>query len=417
MNAIPHRITRMRKIGAYSFRSAVILLSISSLQAQEGGIDDEAFPFVDLPALEAAPPGTLPELNPNDEPLPASGLSALTSPQSINITNDGNIEFDSANETFIYNGNIIIKTDNDVTLKAQKARVQFLQATAQLTGKTSVKRQAIRDENGVLRGGIEIFADKTFLNTKTKVITLDGNVSIYEDGKIQHGDHAVYHYEEERIETTGSAGSVGPVLLESDRFEVFDRDGKKVLVGENAGITTHDVAEPNYWIRSDKTTIYPGEKITFKNLRLYAGDTPFFWLPYLSQPLDAELGYHFLPGSSSTLGPFLKNRYGIMLGGHLNEQTGERDNQWLLSRWHFDLMSQRGVGLGFDLADTRQPNSNNITGLKTYYLHDQDPTNSRTSVPREDIDENRWKFELKYQYDIAEQADSKNVSSNKYYGS
>ena len=73
--------------------------------------------------------------------------------------------------------------------------------------------------------------------------------------------------------------------------------------------------DPNFWLRAKKTTIYPGDKIVFNDLRLYAGDTPVFWLPYLSQPLDSELGYHFLPGARSSWGPFLLNTYGIMLGG------------------------------------------------------------------------------------------------------
>ena len=57
-----------------------------------------------------------------------------------------------------------------------------------------------------------------------------------------------------------------------------------------------------------------GYKVVFENLKVYAGEVPVFWFPYLAQPLDAELGYHFIPGARSTWGAYLLNTYGIMLG-------------------------------------------------------------------------------------------------------
>ncbi|MGJ8675967.1 MAG: LPS-assembly protein LptD [Akkermansiaceae bacterium] len=345
-----------------------------------------------------------------------------STPTSIEISNDGDIEFDTDQQSIIYHDNIVITTDNGITLKANTAKVKHEAETAQLIGNASVLQKPSLQVDGRLAGGLQIFSDTIFLDVRAKTITMDGNVSIYQDSQLHRGDHAVYEYEKKNLNTSGLASGVGPILLESDHFRLVDRNGKKVFIGENAGITTHDVAKPNYWIRSDKTTIYPDDKITFKNLRFYANDTPIFWLPYLSQPLDAELGYHFLPGSSSSLGPFLRNRYGMMLGGELDEETGERENAWLLSQWHFDILSKRGLGLGFDLDDSRLSKDDAFTGLKTYYLNDQDPTYTRSSIERDSINENRWKFELKYQYSLAESDTSKtsllfniNALSDRYF--
>ncbi len=188
--------------------------------------------------------------------------------------------------------------------------------------------------------------------------------------------------------------------MESNRFQMVNHKGKKVFIGDNAGITTHDAAEPNYWIRSDRTSIYPGDRVIFKNLRFYAGDVPILWLPYLSQPLNADLGYYFIPGARSNWGFYLLNRYGVMLGGETDELTGEHEGAWLLSQWHADLMTQRGVGVGLDLIDTRLGNRDNLSGLKLYYLEDLDPTIRRTSENRDGLDASRWKLELKHRIDL-----------------
>jgi LPS-assembly protein len=244
--------------------------------------------------------------------------------------------------------------------------------------------------------GLEVFADTATLDVKQQVVILDGKVSVYQGNVLQRGAHAVYYYERKFLDTRDLSVSLDPIILEAGKFTVEEHGGKQVFVGENAGLTTHDVEHPNFWLRAAQTKVYPGDKITFKNLRVYAGDVPVFWLPYLSQPLDPELGYHFMPGARSGWGAFLLNSYGVMLGGKLNPETGENEDAWLLSRWHLDLRSSRGVGTGVDLADTRLDNRANLPGLSLYYLNDLDPEYSRSGVPRTDVDPNRYRVELKH---------------------
>ena len=85
-----------------------------------------------------------------------------------------------------------------------------------------------------------------------------------------------------------------------------------------------------------------------------------------------------------------------MLGGKTNEVTGENEDAWLLSRWHLDLRSKRGIGTGVDLVDTRVENSEEITGLSFYYLNDLAPDTRRSGVPRGFVNEDRYRVELKY---------------------
>jgi len=272
--------------------------------------------------------------------------------------------------------------------------------------------------------GLEVFANTALLDTTAKSITFNGAVSIYQGNAMQRGDRAVYYYERKFLDASGLRASLDPVLLEAGKFTSEQHGTKQVYVGENGGITTHDVEKPNFWIRAKKTTVYPEDRIVFQNMWIYANEVPVFWLPYLSQPLDAELGYHFLPGARSTWGAYLLNTYGIMLGGDTDPLTGDTKDAWLLSRWHFDLRATRGLGTGVDLVDTRLDNYKEISGLSLAYLYDLAPETSTTGTyqPRGPLRPDRYSAKFKYratphlENDAAWSFDSNlNLLSDPYY--
>ena len=248
--------------------------------------------------------------------------------------------------------------------------------------------------------GLEIYADEGIWEEKEKTITLLGNVTVYQSGVIQRGDRAVYYYDEHRIDSSGLRASLDPLLLEAGRFRSETYQGKQIYIGENAGVTTHDVENPNYWIRAAKTTVIPNERVIFKDLKFYAGGIPILWLPYLSQPLNADLGWQIIPGARSNLGFFINTRYGIMLGGETDPMTGEKEEAWLLSQWRTDLYSKRGLGVGLDLYDTRNPDYPDLGWLKMYYLNDRDPSYRRTGQPRGFVNEDRYRIDLENRFKL-----------------
>ncbi len=248
--------------------------------------------------------------------------------------------------------------------------------------------------------GLEIFASTARLDLKAKTITLLGDVSIYQGNVVQRGSRAVYHYDTKRLVNDDLRASVDPILLEAGKFTAVREGDRQVLIGENAGITTHDVEDPNFWIRANRTRIYPGEKIVFENMKVYAGDVPVFWFPYLSQPLDSELGYHFYPGLQTGWGPYLLNTYGVMLGGEKDPNTGVRHNEWLLSQWHFDIRADRGLGTGLTLADKHGFRNNSFPGFRMYYMNDSDPSFPRSGVPRSFNDPDRYSIRLQQRFNL-----------------
>jgi len=88
-----------------------------------------------------------------------------------------------------------------------------------------------------------------------------------------------------------------------------------------------------------------------------------------------------------------------MLGGEPDAGSLDRDNAWLLSKWHVDLYTRRGVGLGLDLIDTRIKNAN-LSGLKLYHIYDLDPNLQRSNTPRSGVDPHRFQALLQYRKDL-----------------
>ncbi|MFY7816894.1 MAG: hypothetical protein ACOVRB_00875 [Akkermansiaceae bacterium] len=244
--------------------------------------------------------------------------------------------------------------------------------------------------------GEEVFADRAELDLESSTYTLLGNVSVFNGPMIQRGNRVVYDLKTKKLDTQALSISYDPIILESGRFEMTeDEQGNRIFMGTSAGITTNDVQSPNYWLRADRTTLYPGERVVFDNLKLYIGDTPVFWLPYLSQPLNADLGYRVLPGGRTNWGLFLMQSYGIMLGGDDSHILGE-DKPWLLSRWRFDARSRRGLAGGVDLLDTRVEDNPNLGWLRLYYADDLDPSIGRSGIPRGPVGSNRYRTEFQY---------------------
>ena len=113
--------------------------------------------------------------------------------------------------------------------------------------------------------GVQIFADKAVANLKTEVITLTGRVQVYQSSILYFGDRVTYDYGKNKLDTKGMKVSLDPFILEAEEIETFDYKGKPAYIGRNAGVTTHDVQDPNFWMRANKITIYPDNRVTFSN--------------------------------------------------------------------------------------------------------------------------------------------------------
>ncbi|MEM0895262.1 MAG: hypothetical protein AAGJ79_00145 [Verrucomicrobiota bacterium] len=267
------------------------------------------------------------------------------------------------------------------------------------TGLTVTADNAFWESNDVARaegnvhievGGTEIYSEKAQYHHSTGDIFADGSVSVYRAGQIFRGESIVYNVRTEELKSTSLRSGMAPLFYTTDEMST-DAEALDKISMMNAEFTTHDAATPNYKIRAKKMTIYPNgrdRRVVFRKATIYAGNVPVFYLPYLSQPLDEELGYHFLPGFRDNWGGFLLNRYGIMIGDHT------------IATFRFDYRSKRGVAGGIDLKSIRFEDNPNFGNFKFYIANDTDTTISNSGRIREDVDIDSTRYRVNLQHRI-----------------
>jgi hypothetical protein len=235
---------------------------------------------------------------------------------------------------------------------------------------------------------VEIRCGQASYNQTTGEVIARDNVIIWKSGITYKGENILYNANSGEISgdavRSSQAMDLGSLFFQTDRFDTETKLSQK-LEGGDTYLTTHDSENPNFRLRARSLTVIPEDKVVLRNVTVLAGDVPVFYLPYLSQSLEAEAGYRFNVGQQSRWGAFMLNQYDVIHGDHTR------------ARYHLDLRSARGVGVGVDLFSMRYRNNwNNFTGLKLYYQRDSDPSMNRTSVPRGPVPENRYRINFQH---------------------
>ncbi|MDA7598179.1 hypothetical protein OAE61_01755 [Verrucomicrobiales bacterium] len=234
-------------------------------------------------------------------------------------------------------------------------------------------------------GEVTIEADNAEFHQSSGKVFARGNVSVFKPGGNYFGEEIIYNTETGEMTSLDLRGSLDPIFYEAGQVDAASGDDSVIEMG-NGFFTTHDSANPNYRIEAKRMRVFPGEKVTMKGVKLYAGEKAIFWLPYLSQPLDDELGYFFMPGYNSTWGAFVQNQYGFMIGDHT------------LAQAHLDYRSERGVAGGIEFKSERHRGNENFGRLNLYYAQDQDPLQAFSGRTREEgaVDQERYRINLQH---------------------
>ncbi|MEZ0277313.1 MAG: LPS-assembly protein LptD [Roseimicrobium sp.] len=243
----------------------------------------------------------------------------------------------------------------------------------------------------------EIKASQADYNSATGDVMAKGNVTVVKAGQIYRGENIIYNVKTQELTANHIRSALPPIFYEADGFETNAGELKRID-GKDSYFTTHDSKYPNYHVKAKSITIYPDDRIVMKHVKIYLGKTPVFYLPYAVQPLNDELGYFFQPGYTSQWGAFLLNQYGVMHGDHT------------LAKYHLDLRSARGVGVGADFHSMKWKTlgNDNFGHLTLYYAYDSDPTEGVNDSIRSDqvVDENRYRIGFQHRIFIPGPAES-----------
>ena len=247
-------------------------------------------------------------------------------------------------------------------------------------------------------GDTNIYAGKAEYHNTSGDIFLEDQVSIYQGELVHKSNAAIYNIKSGEITANELKSGLSPIFYSSGKLQTETEEIDKISM-QSSVITTHDSVNPNYKIKAKEVRIEgingPEEKrrIIFNNMTIYAGKIPVLWLPYLSQPLDAEQSFRFLPGYKNNWGAFLMNQYGMMI------------NDEALATYHLDFRSSRGIAGGLDIDFNRNDKNSTKTGgaFRSYYVNDQDTTLTHNNRKRdEDLSPDRYRLNLQHRFSLLE---------------
>jgi len=226
-------------------------------------------------------------------------------------------------------------------------------------------------------------ADSASVNIATGEVEADGHVRIESGEQLWVGDHIRYNFKTHQMKTE---------QFRTGRFPVFaggtgasGNITNKVFYADSGYITTDDIADPAYKIKTSRIKLIPGKSVEMWNAVFYAKGVPVFYFPYYKR----NLGLHAnnltaKPGYNSKFGGYALATYRWYLGDELN------------GKLHMDYRAKRGPGVGPDVnGNLGQWGDFN---LKYYYTHDNRPNSSTNAFPQYgDIPENRQRFKFGWQ--------------------
>ncbi len=253
-------------------------------------------------------------------------------------------------------------------------------------------------------GATTIFCDSATFNKSTRDVIVTGNVRIYREGKLVTAERAVFNLESKDITAADIRGESLPFLFSGSTFANIP--GGPGYVVKDAIFTTSDSARPDWSMRSRKVRVYPNDRILMRDVKLYIGETPIFWFPYVYQSLNKANGFTITPGYSSVWGAYVHSKYTFPLS---ETMSGEL---------RLDYRSERGPALGFESEWEDGEKKESWGRFRAYVMEDANPGLNNTGLSREAIDPERYRvtFQTKHYFteDIYAQVDINKLSDPRF---
>ena len=234
-------------------------------------------------------------------------------------------------------------------------------------------------------GEDELRADYMRGNTITKMLYAVGNVMLRQSGREMRGRSLRYNMADRTGVWEGLEGDMEPFHVIKTRRTERKYHGQQVLyVVHDGEVTTCNKEHGHHYrVGVHRAELVPGHHLKVRGAVWYFGPVPVLYVPFWYRILKEDFGFRFYPGHSSRMGTFLLSsvRYRI--------------NPLLTGESHFDLRSERGLGLGQDLS-WRTKGTGYLGDLTTYYLDDQSPVDDDEALDAAEVDSERYRLRLKH---------------------
>jgi hypothetical protein len=251
-----------------------------------------------------------------------------------------------------------------------------------------VNSQETHFENGVAiaegdvviqYGATTIYADYGEYHPDTHDVFVRGHVRIYREGQVFVGERAVYNMETKVLHAANFQGDLYPFRFSAESLSSI---GPGAYLAKNTTFTTSDSSVPDYQLRATSARIYPGQRIILRNVKLYVGNVPIFWWPYLYQPLRRDMSYSIHPGFYSQWGFFTLTSWNFPISDNWN------------GRLELDWRAQRGPAIGLSTDYRFGPDNRSWGRFISYFAPDQTPPTVTVGNNKDRVNAQRYRVSV-----------------------
>ncbi|MFH1997044.1 MAG: LPS export ABC transporter periplasmic protein LptC, partial [Candidatus Omnitrophota bacterium] len=148
------------------------------------------------------------------------------------------------------------------------------------------KKKVIASENVVITyKDVKLTCNEVIVYLDTREAVAQGNVRITQQGALLTGDKINYNFETKR--GTWINGTISAAPWHGRSKEVEKLSDKEIELRKGS-ISTCDLKKPHYRFQAREVKIFLDDKITAKNMTLFVGDMPIFYLPLYVHKLDSK---------------------------------------------------------------------------------------------------------------------------------
>ena len=214
--------------------------------------------------------------------------------------------------------------------------------------------------------GIKILSDRLLMNTRSNIVTAEGNVKMKGRDYDSSSTLMTYYVSDETSSFNSFRTVLAPSTVHGRLYLGADkiRDEKTSWTGGNGSMTTCDYAEnnePHYHVMSKKIEYYPNDKIVGWSNTFYIGSIPVFWVPYIIYDLNQKRKKNWTIGHNEVEGNFIKTFWDYPNGEIL-----------------LDEMEKKGFGHGIDY--NYNLGAKGKGSLYLYLLNENDSPNYKDQV-------------------------------------
>lgn len=235
--------------------------------------------------------------------------------------------------------------EQEIPVNIKAENLKYIEGTSIITASGSVE---------VKFDKIIIFADSLTMDTKSNVVTAEGNVKMSGLGYNSECSALTYSISDETSAYSGFKTILSPSNARGNLYLKAGSitDERKRMTGYEGSVTSCDYSDPHYITKAKRVEYYPNDKIIGYSATLYLIDAPVFWVPIIIYDLKGKQKRNWSFGHNDVEGDFIKTSWDYPFG-----------------QVFLDEMSKKGFGQGL----TYDYNSKKQNGrIYLYHLEEAD---------------------------------------------